>query len=156
MKQSLNLKLAQQLTLTPQLKQSLRLLQLSSLDLENEVQQALDSNPLLERSENEKAADKDKIHVSDEASAPSITEAADPSHEIERADQLAPEQDLSSDWQESLGLQRSNTSSTTRSEEVEFTQFISKEETLVEHLSWQIQMTTLSDKDKLIAQTLIH
>jgi len=48
MKQTLNLKLSQQLTLTPQLKQSLKLLQLPSLDLELEIQQALDSNPLLE------------------------------------------------------------------------------------------------------------
>ena len=53
MKQILNLKLAQQLTLTPQLKQSLRLLQLPAVDLEHEIQQAIDSNPLLERVENE-------------------------------------------------------------------------------------------------------
>jgi len=155
MKQSLNLKLAQQLTLTPQLKQSLRLLQLSSLDLENEIQQALDSNPLLERLENEKQAEKNKNHLSDESSAPSITEAADPNYEIERADHLPPEQDLSTEWQESFNVQRSN-APVIRSEEVEFTHFVSKEETLVEHLSWQVQMTTLSDKDKLIAQTLIH
>jgi len=51
MKQSLNLKLSQSLTLTPQLKQSLRLLQLSSFDLEHEIQQTLESNPLLERIE---------------------------------------------------------------------------------------------------------
>jgi hypothetical protein len=49
MKQTLNLKLSQQLTLTPQLKQSLKLLQLPSLDLELEIQQTLDCNPLLER-----------------------------------------------------------------------------------------------------------
>jgi len=53
MKQSLQLKLSQQLTLTPQLKQSLRLLQLPSLELEHEIQQTLDSNPLLERVERE-------------------------------------------------------------------------------------------------------
>ncbi|AVV83853.1 RNA polymerase factor sigma-54 [Shewanella putrefaciens] len=48
MKASLQLKLGQQLTMTPQLQQAIRLLQLSSLELQQEIQQALDSNPLLE------------------------------------------------------------------------------------------------------------
>jgi RNA polymerase sigma-54 factor len=48
MKQSLQLKLGQQLTMTPQLQQAIRLLQLSTLDLQQEIQEALDSNPMLE------------------------------------------------------------------------------------------------------------
>ena len=48
MKQSLQLKLGQQLTMTPQLQQAIRLLQLSTMDLQQEIQQALDSNPMLE------------------------------------------------------------------------------------------------------------
>src|SRR5690606_19755556 len=42
------LKLGQQLTMTPQLQQAIRLLQLSTLDLQQEIQEALDSNPMLE------------------------------------------------------------------------------------------------------------
>src|SRR5688500_9214242 len=49
MKPSLQLRLGQQLTLTPQLRLAIRLLQLSSLELEQELSQALESNPLLER-----------------------------------------------------------------------------------------------------------
>jgi len=48
MKQSLQLKIGQQLTMTPQLQQAIKLLQLSSLDLQNEIQDALDSNMMLE------------------------------------------------------------------------------------------------------------
>ena len=48
MKQSLQLKLGQQLTMTPQLQQAIRLLQLSSMELELEIQQVLDSNMMLE------------------------------------------------------------------------------------------------------------
>ena len=48
MKQSLQLKLGQQLTMTPQLQQAIKLLQLSTVDLQQEIQEALDSNPLLE------------------------------------------------------------------------------------------------------------
>ena len=51
MKPSLVLKMGQQLTMTPQLQQAIRLLQLSTLDLQQEIQEALDSNPMLERQE---------------------------------------------------------------------------------------------------------
>ena len=51
MKQSLQLRLGQTLTMTPQLQQAIRLLQLSTLELHMEVQQALDSNLMLEPAE---------------------------------------------------------------------------------------------------------
>ncbi len=51
MKQSLQLKLGQQLTMTPQLQQAIKLLQLSTLELRTEIQQALDSNLMLEPAE---------------------------------------------------------------------------------------------------------
>ena len=53
MKPTLQLRLGQQLTLTPQLRLAIRLLQLSAADLEVEINQAVDSNPLLEREEDE-------------------------------------------------------------------------------------------------------
>ena len=53
MKASLQLKLGQSLTMTPQLQQAIRLLQLSTLDLQQEIQQALDSNPMLETAEDD-------------------------------------------------------------------------------------------------------
>src|SRR5580765_2821577 len=49
MKHSLQLKLSQHLTLTPQLQQSIRLLQLSTLELNQEIEKFLQDNPLLER-----------------------------------------------------------------------------------------------------------
>ena len=49
MKPSLQLNIGQHLTLTPQLQQAIRLLQLSAIELNQEVQEILDSNPLLER-----------------------------------------------------------------------------------------------------------
>ncbi len=48
MKLSLQLKLGQQLAMTPQLQQAIKLLQLSTLDLQQEIHQALESNPMLE------------------------------------------------------------------------------------------------------------
>src|SRR5512145_3297967 len=55
MKHSLQLRLSQHLTLTPQLQQSIRLLQLSTLELEQELEKYLQENPLLEREEDEYA-----------------------------------------------------------------------------------------------------
>ncbi|HQV23354.1 MAG TPA: RNA polymerase factor sigma-54, partial [Agitococcus sp.] len=51
MKASLNIQMGQHLTMTPQLQQAIRLLQLSTIELQQEIQNALDSNPLLEVSE---------------------------------------------------------------------------------------------------------
>ena len=48
MKQSLSIKLGQQLKMTPQLQQAIRLLQLSTLELEQEIQDSIDANPMLE------------------------------------------------------------------------------------------------------------
>ena len=48
MKQSLQLRIGQSLTMTPQLQQAIKLLQLSTLDLQQEIQQALESNMMLE------------------------------------------------------------------------------------------------------------
>ena len=52
MKQSLQLRIGQSLTMTPQLQQAIKLLQLSSLELQAEIQQTLDANPLLEQEDN--------------------------------------------------------------------------------------------------------
>ena len=59
MKQSIQLKLGQHLTMTPQLQQAIRLLQLSTLELQLEVQGVLDSNLMLERDEGESQPETD-------------------------------------------------------------------------------------------------
>jgi RNA polymerase sigma-54 factor len=56
MKQTLQLKLSQHLTLTPQLQQSIRLLQLSTLELNAEVERLLQENPLLEKAEDDESS----------------------------------------------------------------------------------------------------
>src|SRR5438445_11285254 len=61
MKHSLQLKLSQHLTLTPQLQQSIRLLQLSTVELNQELERYLAENPLLERAD---------LATSDEPAAP--------------------------------------------------------------------------------------
>ena len=65
MKQGLSLRTSQHLSLTPQLQQSIRLLQLSTLELSQEVEQALDDNPFLERETDEAVREEFGLSQSD-------------------------------------------------------------------------------------------
>ena len=164
MKQVLQQKLSSQLTLTPQLKQSLKLLQLPSQALEQELQIVLDSNPLLERVENNEISELknsealvDKLDISYNSIPQPIAEAADPSIEIERTDHLLAEQNLT----QSFDSQRIDTGHqpgrvVTSNTSSEYSQFVAYQETLFESLRWQVQMTGLSERDKLIADCLIN
>ena len=72
MKPTLQLKLGQSLTMTPQLQQAIRLLQLSTLDLQQEIQQALESNPMLETAEEGEGANSDSSEADNNNESPSL------------------------------------------------------------------------------------
>ncbi|HEV8094610.1 MAG TPA: RNA polymerase factor sigma-54 [Burkholderiales bacterium] len=91
MKPALQLRLSQHLTLTPQLQQSIRLLQLSTVELNQEIEQALAENPILERDEGE-ADGAPPVHAP-AGTAPAAEEAPAP----ERQDDITPE--FASPWQ---------------------------------------------------------
>ena len=77
MKQTLSLKLGQQLTMTPQLQQAIRLLQLSSLDLQQEILETLESNPMLELDEEEATPDGNDIPEPDGGEAENDASGSD-------------------------------------------------------------------------------
>jgi len=100
MKQTLQLKLSQHLTLTPQLQQSIRLLQLSTVELNAEVERMLQENPLLEKAE-----------VDDEPAAPPSAGTATPAPEprAERDDARASsERTTTADDGEADGVERAD------------------------------------------------
>ncbi|QDF66000.1 RNA polymerase factor sigma-54 [Shewanella sp. SNU WT4] len=82
MKASLQLRLGQQLTMTPQLQQAIRLLQLSSMELQQEIQQALESNPLLELDEEQY----DPIQAATEGNEFDVTHVKNQDKELETND----------------------------------------------------------------------
>ena len=82
MKQTLQLKLSQHLTLTPQLQQSIRLLQLSTVELNAEVERMLQENPLLEKAEGEEEPPPTASQLA--TAAASSTEEM-PAHDDDRA-----------------------------------------------------------------------
>jgi RNA polymerase sigma-54 factor len=73
MKQSLDLRLGQHLTITPQLQQAIRLLQLSSIELQQEIQEALESNPLLEEKEEKEEESAEAAGTEEEENRDNIT-----------------------------------------------------------------------------------
>lgn len=86
MKQTLQLKLSQHLTLTPQLQQSIRLLQLSTVELNAEVERMLQENPLLEKADNEEEAPVAEFAVAGTTPAPPIETRAESNEERDRAE----------------------------------------------------------------------
>ena len=95
MKQTLQLKLSQHLTLTPQLQQSIRLLQLSTLELNQELERFLADNPLLEREESDDDGDAPpRINGVQQATEPAPERAAAP----ESAAPAEDERPADADW----------------------------------------------------------
>lgn len=161
MKQTLELKLGQHLTITPQLQQAIRLLQLSSIELQQEIQEALESNPLLEEQEEEfsgeKAdADNETLDGSD-PDRPADEDTLEPTDL--KMESVTGEDDAGQDeleWAESFELPM--TGSTRNNQDGSFPDIDARnspEQTLADHLEWQVQMTPFSNRDKEIAYTLI-
>ncbi|WP_444886969.1 RNA polymerase factor sigma-54 [Microbulbifer sp. JMSA008] len=152
MKQSLQLKLGTQLTMTPQLQQAIRLLQLSTLDLQQEVQAALDNNPMLEADSEEQSVKVDENQPQPEQTPENTTQ---PVEERELAegdwDQAIPDElPVDSRWDDiytnNSGGHELDSSSYERN-----TTSIG----LQDHLRWQLNLTPLSEQDKWIGENLI-
>lgn len=131
-KPSLQLRLGQQLTLTPQLQQAIRLLTLSTLELRHEMQQALESNPLLEPEEFRDAEGADGA-AGEQGSDPDLPEWDD-TYTTRPAAQGAAPADLADRQPEG------DTRAT---------------EGLSEHLLWQLRLTPMSERDRAIAEAVV-
>ena len=154
MRQSLQLRLGQQLTMTPQLQQAIRLLQLSSLDLETEIQTILDSNLMLER-----ADELPELPVQPETLAAQT--AADTSSETEvgaaSTDNLPDELPVDSGW-EDIYESYDGATSYSRSEDDEwdpYERYSGASESLRDYLYWQMRLTPFSDREMEIATAII-
>jgi RNA polymerase sigma-54 factor len=170
MKQSLDLKLGQHLTITPQLQQAIRLLQLSSLELQQEIQEALENNPLLEELEEEAAVrEPSEAPIEEAVTADSGGEDSDggdsPAGEEQATDREAAIDDdaqreeltgSNDDWEDNS---ESLSASATRNEGGDGLPDIdarnSAPTTLREHLLWQMQMAIFSPTDRRIAEAVI-
>lgn len=150
MKPALQLKLSQQLTLTPQLQQAIRLLQLSTQDIHQEVAQMLDENPMLELAE-ESAPGAFSPELPSPASRNNDT--AEPDHANDRgtddrgADDFGNEQ---ADWNTGGG-----TAYSTDDEDETYPEQAAEQASLREYLHNQLAISSLDGKDRRVVGLLI-
>ena len=140
MKQALQLKLGQQLVLTPQLQQAIKLLQMSTIDLQQTIDETLESNALLEHDTDESTEDGTESQDVDFSASTSLDEAT---------------QELAVDttWEDilpSAAPPQSNYQT-----DSQFAEQDSEERSLQDHLLWQLNLTRFSDIDRVIALALI-
>lgn len=144
------LKLSQQLVMTPQLQQAIKLLQLSRLELMETVQQELLENPLLE-----------EVMIEEERPEPIITE--DPHAPDSTTDEGAMQRELqkTAEWDDYIGdFASTSRQATVREYEapeegMSFEARLASKTSLEGHLSWQINFSTFTDLERTIADVIV-
>ena len=172
MKPTLSLRMSQQLTMTPQLQQAIKLLQLSTLDLQQEIQMALESNPMLELEEDDadgvtEGGTTEFENDNDYSSGESPTDfseqdnyqssdddiqeiAATPSETI--PDDLG----VDSSWDDVYQHATSGSASDSGgNDDGYFDNQNATTDSLQSHLLWQLNLTPMSDRDQAIALSII-
>jgi len=150
MKQTLHLRLSQHLAMTPQLQQSIRLLQLSSLELNQEIEQALQENPLLER---EEPGDTTRFSGASDALAHTRSETP-PEPPTEEP---GPEQDWSQEAQEwAPGSGSASQRDPNDDNDTDFGEIQAAATSLRDHLIAQLALTRLSGRDRLRVAFLVE
>ena len=152
MKHSLQLKLSQHLTLTPQLQQSIRLLQLSTLELNQEIDTFLQENPLLERDDEEEtpAPPPSSLTPAITATTSSESESTPSSDESAQADERSAGE---TDW--SIDDSYGSFSGHDGDEDSEAPQAAAEPAKLRDHLLDQINLMQMPDREKRIVAFLI-
>lgn len=149
MKQSLQLRMGQQLSMTPQLQQAIKLLQLSTLDLQQEIQQALDSNMMLEVMEDE---------------SPTLNEQKIVENKVDTTDRISSEgsqTDLpdelptDSSWEDVFDSVQMGSAPATGNDMPDFEVQRSKAVSLQDHLLWQMEMLPFTDRDRAMAMAIV-
>ncbi len=178
MKQSLQLRIGQHLTMTPQLQQAIKLLQLSTLELRAEIQQALETNPMLELTEeaegesdlevpgNDNSAAGQDGQASDDGDAPLDGPGVEPMEiagkEMEEQDpgafdmEAVPDElPVDSAWEDIYDSPVSSAAPERPEDRREIDNPDNSTETLREHLLWQMRLTVFTDQDRVIAMAII-
>lgn len=178
MKPTLQLKIGQHLTMTPQLQQAIRLLQLSTLDLQTEIQEALESNPLLDVDEsgndNDQSSDNDgstetsagssssenepvlDFSKSSDSSDTSSSNNDDASVDLE-GKEMPTELPVDSDWDTMFdGASGSSSSGSFDDDDFDYDSRNSAPESIYDSLMWQLNLTPMSDMDRMIAMAIIE
>ncbi len=149
MKPSLQLRVGQSLSMTPQLQQAIRLLQLSSLELQVEIQEALESNPLLE-------VEEDYDYDAPEAVIRSNDDDSREISELENRD-IPEDLPVDSQWEDTFEHQHTGPATGSGNADGDFERDSedSSSDSLQQHLLWQMRLTPFTETEQAIATTII-
>jgi RNA polymerase sigma-54 factor len=150
------LRLSQQLVMTPQLQQAIRLLQLSRLELIDEVRKELDNNPVLSEDEPEQRAPRDG---GEERAAVRRTGEDEAGYAQSEQVRETEKQTREVDWEkflENRTLQQPTSGTRGGFEELPpIEQNLTKPRNLPDHMLWQLQMSDLTDVERRFAELVI-
>lgn len=135
--------------MTPQLQQAIRLLQLSSLELQVEIQEALESNPLLE-------VEEDYDYDAPEAVIRSNDDDSREISELENRD-IPEDLPVDSQWEDTFEHQHTGPATGSGNADGDFERDSedSSSDSLQQHLLWQMRLTPFTDTEQAIATTII-
>jgi len=145
--------------MTPQLQQAIRLLQLSTLELQLEVQGVLDSNLMLEVDEGDTPSAAELAAESGQQVDKESTSEGPESSDAElasRTDTIPDELPVDTGWEDTYDMGSTSYSAPADNDGRDFFETHSGEgQSLQEHLLWQLDLTPFSDIDRAIARTII-
>ena len=147
--------------MTPQLQQAIRLLQLSTIELQQEIQEALDANPLLEADEefdsftpdakNSSEPQEHSEQPQDDSFEPSEPDSSEAMTEQNIQEDLP----LDNNWDDLVSAEPVSAGSAGNPDD-DYVYQGETSETLQDYLRWQMQLTPFSDTDRAIAEIIIE
>jgi len=157
--------------MTPQLQQAIRLLQLSTLELQSEIQQTMEENPMLEQDEeNFESASDEEGNLAENIDAKSTDDSSetesevddpgieDPHIDMENSQQMPDELAVDANWEDTYDITTATAPSSQPSND-SANNFLENQsidgDSLAEHLTWQLQNSQFSDNDQIIAIAII-
>ncbi len=151
-------RLVQQLAMTPQLQQAIKLLQLSRVELEEMISKELEENPALEEGPSEEGEEKDETNAEGDGVAPETVKEPVTSRELSAADKIG-----TLDWQEymdshSNSIHGSLTAEAGRDEDdgpPSWENTLTKKTSLEDHLVWQLRLSKLTEQEKSIGAYIV-
>ena len=141
--------------MTPQLQQAIKLLQLSTLDLQQEIQEALDANPLLEVDEgsDNDTIEKSNLDADNDVQPSASSESLDTNEALEK-NELPDELPIDSTWDEYYSAGSAPAPGPVSNDDEQIFQGETTDN-IQDHLLWQMRLTPFSDVDRAIAIAII-
>jgi len=147
------MKLTQQLVMTPQLQQAIKLLQLSRMELQDVVQQELEENPVLDEVlESDEIQEQEKLEAGEDDAGPDMQ--TDSFSEVSVGEQETPGVDWES-YLEGYNYSSGEQYSDDDDDRPSFENVLTKKGTLSDHLMWQLSMGRFSEEERTVGAEII-